>query len=82
MGLFPESHLLKRVLTSATLQLKKTERLDLYLSRQELSDVRFVLAGKADADAAVRAEVAGHGDEFIRYPLFFEELFSAQSTAY
>jgi len=44
---------------SATLHLKKTEGLDLYLSRQGLSDLRFVLAEKADADAAVRAEKAG-----------------------
>jgi hypothetical protein len=26
--------------------------------------LRFILTGKANADAAVRAEKAGHGDEF------------------
>ena len=82
MGLLPESHLLKRVLTSATIQLKRTKRLDFYLSRKGLPDLRFILNEEADTDAAVRAEVAGHGDEFIRYPLFFEELFSAQRAAY
>jgi hypothetical protein len=40
------------------------------------------LAEKADADAAVRAEVAGHGDEFIGYTLFFKELFCQQGAVY
>jgi hypothetical protein len=59
-----------------------TERLDLYLVCEELSDVRFVLDEKADANAAVRAEVAGNGDELARNPFCFEELFCAEGAAY
>jgi hypothetical protein len=63
-------------------QLKSTERLDLDLAGQDLINLRFMLNMEADADAAVGAEVAGHGDELICYPLFFEEFFGAQRTAY
>jgi hypothetical protein len=66
----------------ATLQLKRTKRLDFYFVGQELSDVRLVLDEKADADTAVRAEVAGNGDELARNPFCFEELFCAEGAAY
>jgi hypothetical protein len=39
--------------------------------------MRFVLDEKANADAAVRAEVAGYGDELVRDTFRFEELFRA-----
>jgi len=56
--------------------------MDLNPSRQDLSDLRFFPAEKADTDAAVRAEVAGHGDELVRYSLSFQQFFGAHRAAY
>jgi hypothetical protein len=39
-----------------------------------------MLNQKTDTDATVGAEVTGHGDELVRDPLFFEELFSEQGS--